>query len=260
MNVPRQSALQSRPRDPGEGNLAVGLGVGAFGALVLAGVLSPLRDHIPNANMALALVIPVLLGAIIGGRLAGICSALVAALAFDFVFTKPYGSLRVESKDDVWTLVVLLIVSLVAAEVGIRARRGGVAARESRADIGRLVRVAELSATGADTDDVVSSVRAEMIGLFNLVDCVYEAAPTGTPLPRLGQRGALEGTKLVAWGDFVLPTGGVEVAVRGRGRDLGRLVLYAHDATAASVEKRLVAVAMADELGVTLASGSTTRG
>ena len=55
-------------------------------------------------------------------------------------------------------------------------------------------------------------------------------------------------------GEFLLPTGGVEVAVRGRGRDYGRLVLYAADATRAPIEKRLVAVAIADELGVTLAS------
>ncbi len=255
-----QRLLHSRPNDPGEGRIAIGIGIGAFGSLVLAALLSPLRDHVPNADMALALVVPVLLGAIIGGRLAAVCSAIVAALAFDFVFTKPYNSLRIESKDDLWTFFVLLIVSLVAAEVGIRARRGSTAARESRADIGRLVRVAELSARGADADDVVSSVRAEMIGLFDLVDCVYEPAPTGTPLPRLGERGALEATPLVVWGDFVLPTGGVEIAVRGRGRDLGRLVLYAHDATAASIEKRLVAVGMADELGLTLASGSATPG
>jgi hypothetical protein len=41
----------------------------------------------------------------------------------------------------------------------------------------------------------------------------------------------------------------------GRGRELGRLVLYASEATRASLEKRLVAVAIADELGLTLASG-----
>ena len=40
----------------------------------------------------------------------------------------------------------------------------------------------------------------------------------------------------------------------GRGRELGRLVLYAGEATRASLEKRLVAVAIADELGVTLAT------
>jgi hypothetical protein len=248
--------LRRRPKDPGDGHVPVGAAVGALGALVIAGVLVPFRDHLPNADMALALVVPVLLAAIVGGRVAGAASAVVSALTFDFVFTQPYLSLRIASKDDVATFVVLLIVAMVAAEVGIRGRRGGVAARESRSELDRLLRVAELSARGADVDDVVMSARAELIGLFGLDECVYQAERSGPELPRLGNRGALEGARLVAWGDFLLPTGGVEVPVMGRGRELGRLVLYASEATRASIEKRLVAVAIADELGLTLASGT----
>ncbi len=248
--------LRRRPRDPGDGSVPVGAAVGALGALVIAGVLVPFRDHLPNADMALALVVPVLLAAIIGGRIAGAATAVVSALTFDFVFTQPYLSLRIASKDDVATFVVLLIVAMVAAEVGIRGRRGGVAARESRSELDRLLRVAELSARGADLDDVVMSARAELIGLFGLEECVYQAERSGPELPRLGNRGALEGARLVSWGDFLLPTGGVEVPVMGRGRELGRLVLYAAEATRASIEKRLVAVAIADELGLTLASGT----
>jgi hypothetical protein len=179
----------------------------------------------------------------------------MSALTFDFVFTQPYLSLRISNKDDVWTFVFLLIVAMVAAEVGIRGRRGGVAARESRSELDRLVRVAELSADGAEVDDVVSSARAELIGLFGLDECVYEEASSGD-LPRLGTRGALENTRLVSWGEFVLPTGGVEVPVRGRGRNLGRLVMYAEPATRASLEKRLVAVTIADEVGLTIASSA----
>ena len=47
--------------------------------------------------------------------------------------------------------------------------------------------------------------------------------------------------------------------VRGRGRNYGRMVLYATGDTVAPLEKRLVAVAIADELGVTLATGVTPR-
>jgi len=248
--------LRRRPRDPGDGHVPVGAAVGALTTLVIAGALVPFRDHLPNADMALALVVPVLLAAIVGGRLAGAATAVVAALTFDFVFTQPYLSLRISSKDDVATFVVLLIVAMVAAEVGIRGRRGGVAARESRSELDRLLRVAELSARGADVDDVVMSARAELIGLFGLDECVYQAERSGPELPRLGNRGALEGARLVSWGDFLLPTGGVEVPVMGRGEELGRLVLYAAEATRASLEKRLVAVAIADELGLTLASGA----
>src|SRR5256885_15981970 len=105
-----------RPREPGDGDVYFGTAVGALGALFLSFALVPLRDHIPNANMALALVIPVLLGAIIGGRIAGVVTAVVAALSFNFVFTKPYLSLRIASGDDVATFVMLAIVGLLAAE------------------------------------------------------------------------------------------------------------------------------------------------
>jgi len=248
--------LRFRPRDSGDGRVPVGLGVGAFGVFVIAAVLLPLRDHLPNADMALALVVPVLFASIVGGRLAGAITAVVSAMTFDFVFTQPYLSLRIASKDDVATFIMLFIVAMIAAEAGIRGRRVGVAARESRSEIDRLVRVAELSARGADTDDVVMSARAELIGLFGLEECVYQEERSGPELPRLGSRGALEGARLVSWGDFLLPTGGVEVPVRGRGHEFGRLVLYAGEATQASVEKRLVAVAIADEVGLTLASGA----
>ena len=227
--------LRRRPSDSGDGHVPLGAAVGALSTLVLAGALVPFRDHLPNADMALALVIPVLLASIVGGRLAGAVSAVVSALTFDFVFTKPYLSLRISSKDDIWTFVFLFIVDMVAAEVGIRGRRGGAAARESRSELERLLRVADLSAHGADVGDVVLSARAELIGLFGLDECIYQAEREGPELPRLGNRGALEGARLVSWGDFLLPTGGVEVPVMGRGRELGRLVLYAAEATRASL-------------------------
>jgi K+-sensing histidine kinase KdpD len=247
--------LRKRPPDAGDGSAAIGAAIGVFGALIIAALLVPFRDRLPNADMALALVVPVLVASVLGGRLAGAITAVVSALTFDFVFTQPYLSLRISNKDDVWTFIFLLIVAMVAAEVGIRGRRGGVAAKESRSELERLVRVAELSAGGAEVDDVVLSARAELIGLFDLDECIYEPEPSGD-LPRLGPRGALENTTLVSWGDFILPTGGVEVPVRGRGRDLGRLVMYAEPATRAPLEKRLVAVAIADEVGLTLASSA----
>jgi hypothetical protein len=148
---------------------------------------------------------------------------------------------------------------LIAAEVGIRARRGGRAARESRSDLDRLVRVIDIAAHEGDIEDVVSSARAELIGLFGLIDCVFESGPPHAELPRLGIHGALEGTPLVAaHTDFLLPPGGVEVEVIGRGIDFGRLVMFAGEPVRASLQKRAVAVAIADQLGITLATKSVT--
>ena len=249
--------LRRRPREPDEGSGAIGLAVGVLGALALSVAMIPLRDHLHNDNMALALVIPVLIGAVLGGRGAGAASAGVAALCFDFFFTRPYLSLRISSGDDLASFFVLLVVALIAAEVGIRARRGGKSASESRSDFDRLYQVIDLAARGADIDDVVLSARAEMIGLFGLVDCIFETSPSDSALPRLGVRGAIEGAQLVATHtDFLLPPGGVEIPVVGRGHEYGRLVLFASDSVRASLRKRLVAVAIADELGLTLATQS----
>jgi Domain of unknown function (DUF4118) len=137
--------LRRRPKDPGDGRVPVGAAVGALGALVIAGVLVPFRDHLPNADMALALVVPVLLAAIVGGRIAGAATAVVSALTFDFVFTQPYLSLRIASKDDVATFVVLLIVAMVAAEVGGRDRRAPCIGRASES---RLIRYASRRDSG----------------------------------------------------------------------------------------------------------------
>jgi Domain of unknown function (DUF4118) len=208
--------------------------------------------------MALALVLPVLVAAVLGGRLAGAAAAVAAALCFDFFFTQPYLSLRIASDNDLASFIVLLVVALISAEVGIRARRGSRAAREARSDLDRLTRVIEVAARG-DIDDVVSSARAELIGLFGLVDCVFETGPAQAALPRLGIHGAIEGAPLVTDHiDFLLPPGGIELAVVGRGRDFGRLVLFAAESARAPLQKRVVAVAIADQLGITLATNDAT--
>ena len=91
-------ALRRRPREPEDGSEVIGLAVGVLGALALSVAMIPLRDHLHNDNMALALVVPVLLGAVLGGRWSGAVSALAAALCFDFFFTQPYQSLRISSR------------------------------------------------------------------------------------------------------------------------------------------------------------------
>ena len=252
-------AFRRRPHEPEDGSDIAGLAVGVFGSIVLSVALIPLRSHVDNDVMALALVIPVLLAAVLGGRWPGAASALVAAISFDFFFTLPYQSLRIASGNDISTFVVLLIVALIAAEVGIQARRGSRTARESRSDLDRLVRVIDIAAHEGDIEDVVSSARAELIGLFGLVDCVFESGPPHPEMPRLGIHGTIEGTPLVAaHTDFLLPPGGVEIEVIGRGIDFGRLVMFAGEPVRASLQKRAVAVAIADQLGITLATKSVT--
>jgi hypothetical protein len=247
-----------RHREPDPSAEYIGGAIAVFGALALSVALIPFRDNTPAANMALALVVPVLIAAVVGGRWAGLAGAVVSTLCFDFFFTKPYTSLRIDSRDDLETFVVLFVVAMITAEVGLRSRRGGLAARESRDELDRVYRIADASAHGGSIDDVLHAVTTELVGLFGLEACEFEPTPSSVAFPRLGPRGALEGVELVIRGaDFELPTGGVELPVVGRGRAFGRLILYAAPSTPAPIAKRRAATAIADELGMTLASQGT---
>ena len=151
---------------------------------------------------------------------------------------------------------MLLVVALIAAEVGIRARRGGHAAREARSDLDRLYRVIELAARGGDIEDVVSSARAELIGLFGLARLRVRNRRRGRRRsPASGSTARSKARR----SSRRTPTSCSRRAASssrssGRGIEFGRLVLFASESVRASLQKRLVAVAIADELGITLAT------
>jgi two-component system sensor histidine kinase KdpD len=233
----------------------VGVVTGAFGVLVVTFALLLVRDEIVNANAALALVVPVLLAAVIGGRWAGSIAVAIAVLAFDFFFTRPYLSLTMDRFDDVETALILLVVSLIAAEVGIRSRRTQHAAATSKSEVDRLYRVAEIGARAEDPVDVVSAAQAELIALLDLERCEYEAEAS-RPLPRLERTGALRNAAFTVGtnGEFVLPGDGVELPVAVHGGSFGRFVLHGRTGSGTSLEGRRVAIALADQVGLALAA------
>jgi hypothetical protein len=104
----------------------------------------------------------------------------------------------------------------------------------------------------------VSAVRRELVELFDLVECTYRPAgdESGPELPRLSRRGAIEGLRAMRFehGEFQLPPDGIELPVVGGGRQLGRFVMVGRPGAGASLEQRLVAVVLADELGIAMAA------
>ncbi len=225
------------------------IAVGAF--------LVPLREHIDNTNLALILVLVVVVAAIFGGRAAGALAAVTATLAFDLFLTRPFLSARIESTDDIETALILLAVGLLVGEVAARGRR---ARRDHEAlahAILRVHRVADEIAHDAPIATVLTLVKAELIGLLGLWDCWLERPPFGWVLPRMDRGGAVEGDEhtWLARG-FVFPRDGVELPVLDRGREVARLVLLGDPDVAVSLEQRVVAIALADQLGIAVAIAS----
>jgi K+-sensing histidine kinase KdpD len=243
-----------------DGRKLTGLAIGGLAPIVAALLLVPFREDIDNANLALLLVLVVVLAAIAGGRTAAVLAAITGTMAFDFFLTRPYASMRIESADDVETVIILLAVGLLVGEVAARGRRSR-RERERAADaIDRVHRVAAQIAEGGPMASdgrlrtVVDAVVRELIALLQLHDCYIEFAPFQWPLPRLERSGAIEASEhQFSSGGFMLPEYGVGLPVLQAGTEVARLVLLGNPEVSVTLEERVVAVALADQLGSALA-------
>jgi hypothetical protein len=230
------------------------IAAGGLAPIVVAVLLVPLRDEIDNANLALILVLVVVVAASLGGRRAGALAALTSTLAFDFFLARPYLSARIESADDIETLLILLAVGLLVGELASRARHARRDQELAAAAVQRIHRVADAVAQGRPLTQVLGSVQTELTELFGLWDCWLELPPFLWVIPRMDRGGTVDGTDH-EWREsgFVLPRDGVELPVVARGTEVARLVLLAGPDTPASLDQRVVAVALADQLGAAMA-------
>jgi K+-sensing histidine kinase KdpD len=213
-----------------------------FAASVLVGVaLRPMRESAGLENVVVVYVIVVALTAAIGGRAAGLASSLSAALAYNWFFTTPYETLRIDSAEQVATVVLLFVAGLLASLGGRVTRKARVEAREE-ADVLAMLTAVNLTAARAGLKaDQVAADR-----LHDLLDAravrVVRDGPEGDlvvatagevegplelgRLPHLDEEGRIPAGHLRSvGGTLVLPAQGVVVDLVRRGRRVGSLVI-----------------------------------
>ena len=138
---------------------------GFVASLVVGVVLRPLRTSAGLENVVVVYVIVVALTAAVGGRAAGLASSLSAALAYTWFFTTPYETLRIDSAEQVATVVLLFVAGLLASLGGRVTRRARVEAREEADVLTVLNAVSLAAARGGIKADVVA-----VAGLRDLLD------------------------------------------------------------------------------------------
>jgi hypothetical protein len=132
-------------------------------------------------------------------------------------------------------------------------RRAGTA----HSEVKRIHRVAEAAVSGAPPAEVIAIAQEELRQLLTLHEARFEALPTNDVrmVPRIGRNGAVEGVQDRKFGrlpdgsgGFELPDQGVELPVLARGQHIGRFLLSPTHGVAVSLEQRLVAIAIADQV------------
>jgi K+-sensing histidine kinase KdpD len=100
----------------------IGTVTGGAVAVVAVLLLLPHRSSMSSATPALVLLLPGVVAAVLGGRLASAAVALSASFTFGVLFLPPLGRFKILSAEDVVAAFVFLVVAVGIAELTARER------------------------------------------------------------------------------------------------------------------------------------------
>ena len=213
----------------------LGLAAALASMAVLTGGMLPLRSSLSVATTALILVVPVVIGVVIGGFAAGVLSVVAGFLVYDFFFIKPYLTLWVGGAQNWVALGVYVAVMLPVARVvaGLNTAR----ARELRQgrELRQLFELSDLLVEDKPLDVLLSVIvtaladvfGARQVALFLPVDGRLELVGSGgEPLTTQQLRDVLPepGTPT---GHTREESGLLVLALTASGRPVGLLALSA---------------------------------
>ena len=169
------------------------------GPLAAAALMIPLRPHVANTDLALAMVVVVALVVLPGQRTAALLAGMSAGVWFDFFLTKPYERFSIQRSSDVQTTVLLAVVAVLIGEISVRRRQARSDTRTARDEVLSLYVVAEMLSAGSRAEQVVTLGGEQLRDPLLLADCHFDPRDQDAAGPRGAiRRAALRPTGLVA--------------------------------------------------------------
>lgn len=218
--------------------------------LGVAAILVPFRSSFANTASALILVAVIVAVAALGNRVSGFVATVSATVWFDFFLTRPYEKLAITHRPDIEIAVSLFVVGIIVTELAARNRHHHATAAEEADFVGLIHDITEFATSDATSQDVIERVRNELVTLLHLKECCYEFGSAARPIMRLEHDGQVFlGGKVWGVHRMGLPGPEIELLVQSQGRPLGRFVMTPTPGYPVSHERRVVAVAIADQVG-----------
>lgn len=229
------------------------MAAGLIAPVATCAALAPFRGSLPNTDAALVLVLIVVAVAALGNRLGGLLGALSAGVWFDYFLTKPYESFSIDSRQAVETTVLLLVIGVGVTELAAWGRRQHYQSGQQSGYLAGLHAAAEVAATGGSPTRLTGQIVEQLTELLDLRSCHFHYG-TGLGNPRLLHDGRL------AWGDkpWDIDRQGLpkneetELLVSAGGGYRGRFLMTPTGNSRPNLTQRLVAVALADQVGAAL--------
>jgi K+-sensing histidine kinase KdpD len=225
--------------------------------LALAGILVPFRTSFPNTDAALALILVVVAVAANGNRLAGVLAAVSAAVWYDFFLTRPYERFTITSRTDVETTVLLLVIGVAVTELAAWGHRQHATASRRAGYLDGINSAAQAVATGGSPSVLIEHVTSQLTQLLTLRSCRFQFGIAGIGQPARIQRDGSVTVGHRAWpvdAEGMPEDADAELLVEGGGVFQGRFLMTPDRGARPTLEQRLLAVALADQVGAALAT------
>ena len=214
-------------------HIVLGTAAALASTALLAGAMLPMRGSLSIATTALILVVPVVIGVVIGGFAAGVISVIAGFLVYDYFFIPPYLTLWVGAPENWAALGVYAAVMVPVARVvaGMNTAR----AKELRLgrELRELFELSDLLVEDKPLDVLLSVIVTALADVFGsrqvalvlpVADRLQIAASAGDPLTEEQLRRILPGpgaatARSPGQDDFLV------LALTASGRPVGLLAL-----------------------------------
>lgn len=163
----------------------VGGAVAILATALLTAVMLPFRSHLDIASVALVFVVPVVLGAAVGGFVSGLAAVSIGFLAYDFFFIPPYLTLNVSRAGEWVALAVYVVVMLLVSRVVDLLWRTEARSQQGQRDTAHLFEMSQLFVGERPSGQLFEIVVETVRDAFDLSAVVLL-------LPREGPSGGLE--------------------------------------------------------------------
>lgn len=217
--------------------------------LVIVALL-PVRAELEKAHLTLALLLVVLVAAADGGRVAGLLTATLAFLGFNWFFLPPFGTLVVANPLDWFVLLAFLGTSVVASHLFHRVQREADAARERTDELITLASLGADAMTAPRADGALRVVADTAREVLGVATCHVHVGPDAIGGDAHVQMSLERGARVALLdGDVVrlLPSGEPSLGFGLAGMSPRRLLIPLHAGTLV-----IGVLEVADPAGITL--------
>ena len=171
--------------------------------------------------------------------------------------SQPYERFTITRRTDIETTVLLLVIGVAVTEIAVWGRRHYAIASRRAGYLDGINNAARAVAVGGSAAVLIDQVSDQLMQLLSLRSCTsgYGVAGLGRPA-RLHRDGSVTFGQLrwAADGEGFPPGTDVELLVEGGGIFQGRFLMTPAPGARPALERRLLAVVFADQVGAALAS------